>query len=313
MGCLLGVDGGGTKTHCVVASRAGALLGEGRAPSSLYEIVGREAARAAIELAVSRALAAAAVGLAEIDYAVLGLSGADTPADLAVLDPLCRSILPEVPLRVVNDGWIGLRAAVAENWGVAVVCGTGAGVCGRSRDGREVVLRNKGYELGNRGGGGDLVRDALHAAFRAEEGTAPATLLEREIPRLVGLATMAEMTGPLAAGELATTLLAELPKLVFALASRGDAACQRMLIAMGRFLGEVAGGVARRLGLDEADLPVALVGSLFKGENPLLVDELTTNLHRFAPRARIVRSAEPPVMGALLLARDEVGRRGRTP
>jgi N-acetylglucosamine kinase-like BadF-type ATPase len=308
---LAGIDGGGTKTACVIGDDSGNLLSGGLSTASNYQVIGAEAAKSAIEDALLQALRAAGITSGDLEYTVLGLAGADLESDFKVLDNICREIFGHGKFKVLNDTWIGLRAGIPENWGIVTNCGTGASCSGRDGRGNEATLRNLTYETGNLGGGFEIIRTAFHLAFRSEEGTGAYTGLESEIPALFGCRAMAELVGPVLEMKLEPARALEVPVIVGRLASGGDRPCQDLLVDMGRSLGEIAGGVIRKLGMEKTEFKVTLTGGVFKSSSPLMVDEYTTTVHRTAPGARIGIAGAEPVMGAYFLALDELkaGRR----
>jgi Predicted N-acetylglucosamine kinase len=301
---LVGIDGGGSKTHCIIGDCKGNILAEGASTGSNYQTVGTEAARSAINSAIVNAMDVLGITCNDIDYFVFGLAGADTENDYKVLNNVCKGICGHERFRVLNDTWIGLRAGTPENWGIVTICGTGGACSGRNREGREVTLRNLTYEAGNRGGGSEIVQKALHHAYRSEEKTGRKTRLEYEIPRLMDRNSMDDLLDMVIERIPDTRIIAELPVLVCRLANEGDIVCQDILIDTGHALGEIAGGVTKRLGMENEAFNVALVGGVFKTNNPLLVDEYTTTLHRTAPYARIGVVCNKPVIGAYYLALD---------
>jgi len=101
------------------------------------------------------------------------------------------------------------------------------------------------------------------------------------------------------------TKLHAIPVLVFKLAADGDSICQDILVNMGHVLGEIAGGVIKRLGMEKEMLTVTLVGSIFEGSSPLLIDEYTTTVHRTAPYAKVEVAGLKPAMGAYYLALEQ--------
>ena len=306
---LAGVDGGASKTHCVVGDAEGNVLSEGFSTGSNYQVCGAEAAREAIESSIAKACEKPGIGARDIAYAVLGLAGADMEEDYAVLRGVCSRIFPSGRFRIINDSLVGLRAGIPENVGVVTVCGTGSACSGRNASGKTVTLRNLNYETGNCGGGSDIVRMALHFAFRSEEGTGRRTALEAEIPKLFGKKSMEEMVGPVRAMLPEPEALYRIPILVCALANAGDAVCQDILVHLGREMGEIAGGVARRLGMAGGPFKVTLVGGVFRADCPLLADEYTTAVHRAAPFAQIGIAEHKPAVGAYWLALEEYKRK----
>lgn len=303
---LAGIDGGASKTHCMIGDLQGRILAEGFSTGSNYQVQGEEAARTAIRTALNQALGVLGIESKDIDYIVLGLAGADMESDFMVLDKLCGTFLSEGKYRILNDTWIGLRANISDNCGIVSICGTGAACAGRNKEGKEFILRNLDYEMGNYGGGGEVARMALHYAFRSDELTDRYTELEKEIPRLFGVANLDQVVLELRNPDFDERRLYELPILVGKLALRGDAICQEILMRMGQEIGKIAGGVIKKLGMEQERFPITLVGSVFRSECPLLVDEYTTTVHRTAPFACISIGEQKPVLGAYYIALEEV-------
>lgn len=303
---IAGIDGGGTKTHCIIGDEKGNVLSESLSSSSNYQIVGEEYAKASISECFFEAMRQLNIDLSQIDFVFLGLSGADLEADFIILNRLCSEIFGRTPFKIVNDCWIGFRAGIEESFGIVTICGTGANTAGRAKDGRECILRSLTYQLGNRGGGIDLAMDAFHFAYRSEEGTGVKTLLETEIPKTLGFNSLNDMVEPIRSNLIDSSHLRPVTELVFELASKGDSVCQNILIAMGHTLGDMACGVIKKLNLSSEHFTITLTGSVFKGSNPLLVDEYTTTVHRIAPHAIIKPTILSPAMGAYLLALDQI-------
>jgi N-acetylglucosamine kinase-like BadF-type ATPase len=303
---LVGIDGGATKTSCIIGDENGKILSRGTGKASNYQVVGVKNTKASVLSALNEAMDKIDISIKDIDYAVLGLAGADMECDFKVLNNMCFEIFNEVLFKVVNDCWIGLRAGSDSNFGIVTVCGTGTNSAGRTKKGKEVILRSISYEMGNWGGGTELLRDALHYAFRSEECTGRKTMLEVEIPKMFNQSSMEQIASLLREEKHDEEKMYTIPIKVFELATRGDEVCQDMLIKMGREMGAYASGVIKRLELENEEFKVVLVGSVFKGKNPLLVDEYTTTVHKAAPYAKILVSPREPVEGAYLLAADYI-------
>jgi N-acetylglucosamine kinase-like BadF-type ATPase len=302
MDYIAGIDGGASKTHCVIGDAEGNTFAEGFASGSSYHVTGLEAAKEAIESALSDAAGKIGIRSADIRRTVLGLASADLPSDFTALQGICESIFPQGGFTVLNDTWIGLRAGIPENWGIVTVCGTGGACAGRNRKGAEVRLRNLSYRLGNRGGGADIVTMALHYAFRSNEGTGRKTALEEELPKVVGLNGMEDIIETATSMKVGPEDIYAIPVLVGRLALQGDAVCQDILLEIGHELGEIAGGVVKRLGMEKERFRATLIGSVFNSECPLLIDAYTTALHRAAPYAMISPAGQAPAFGAYCLA-----------
>lgn len=69
--------------------------------------------------------------------------------------------------------------------------------------------------------------------------------------------------------------------------------------------GQYALGVIKRLHLEDEKVPVVLIGSLFKTEEPLLVDAYMNEILQTAPLAYPVYPVKSPAMGAIGLILDK--------
>lgn len=299
---VLGIDAGGTKTHCVIADENENILAEGLAGASQHQLFGIRQTEKNMQLAVSAALKEADLTLQDLSYAVLGMSGADGEDDLALLNPAAEKVLPGVPFRVVHDAWIGMYSALKEPFGVVSICGTGAGHAGRNRQGDELTLRNLDYRLGNYGGGGDLVEKALHYAFRSDEGTYKKSALEAAVPPIFGVSTMEDVCRLLKQNPLSDKERYQLPITVFQLANSGDSVCRMLIQDLGHEEGLYAAAVIRRLHMENEQVPVVLIGSLFHSDDPLLLDPFMEAVRTAAPAAYPVLPTRKPVTGAVRMA-----------
>ena len=299
---VLGIDAGGTKTHCVIADENENILAEGLAGASQHQLFGIRQTEKNLQLAVSAALKEADLTLQDLSYAVLGMSGADGEDDLALLNPAAEKVLPGVPFRVVHDAWIGMYSALKEPFGVVSICGTGAGHAGRNRQGDELTLRNLDYRLGNYGGGGDLVEKALHYAFRSDEGTYERSALEAAVPPIFGVSTMEDVCRLLRQNPLSDKERYQLPITVFQLANSGDSVCRMLIHDLGHEEGLYAAAVIRRLHMENEQVPVVLIGSLFHSDDPLLLDPFMEAVRTAAPAAYPVLPTRKPVTGAVRMA-----------
>lgn len=299
---VLGIDAGGTKTHCVIADENENILAEGFAGASQHQLFGIEQTEKNLQASISAALKEAGISLQDLSYAVLGMSGADGEDDLALLNPAAEKVLPGVPFRVVHDAWIGMYSALKEPFGVVSICGTGAGHAGRNRQGDELTLRNLDYRLGNYGGGGDLVEKALHYAFRSDEGTYEKSALEAAVPPIFGVSTMEAVCRHLKQNPLSDKERYQLPITVFQLANSGDSVCRMLIQDLGHEEGLYAAAVIRRLHMENEQVPVVLIGSLFHSDDPLLLDPFMEAVRTAAPAAYPVLPTRKPVTGAVRMA-----------
>ncbi|MBN2222364.1 MAG: hypothetical protein JW708_09155 [Vallitaleaceae bacterium] len=299
---LFGIDGGGTKTQCVIGNEKGEILGEGRGGAANYQTCGIDTTKESIEKALNQALAQVGIEKEELEFGIIGLAGADEASDLEILLPLCKEIFKGIEHEVVNDTWIGLRSA--SPFGVISICGTGGAHAAMNPRGDQAILRNLDFILGNRGGGGEVVEKALHFSFRSEEGTYQKSELEKRMPLLFGVNSMGEVCDCIRKEGVPESIAYNIPIEVMRLAHEGDPVCKEIIEEMSRTEGEYAASLVRKLKMEEEELPLVLIGSLFKTKSPLMIEPYLKKVQETAKKAYCVIPEIDPVMGAFYLALD---------
>ncbi len=299
---VVGMDAGGTKTHCRISNELGTIIGEGYGGKANYQTCGVTVAEASMLEALDQALARAGIGKEQISYGVLGLAGADQTRDIEILEPICKKVMGSIPFELMNDTWIGLRSG--SEYGIVSICGTGAAHAGINRDGRKVIFRNIDYLTGNRGGGAEVVEKAIHYAFRSNEGTYHGTAIEADLPDLFKVSTMNEVVDVIRDRGVPDNVAYEIPKLVLELAEEGDYVAGMIIEDMAKTEGQYGAELIRRLGMDACAVPCVMIGSMFATQHPLLIQPYMNEIKKAANAAYPVYPEQPPVNGAVLLAID---------
>jgi N-acetylglucosamine kinase-like BadF-type ATPase len=300
---FIGIDGGGTKTRGVLADNEGHVIRDVTLGPSNHQTIGYDACHSLLQ-ALKEALLS---GIDEpLSFVYLGLSGADTASDFKVLNTIVSSVFPTTPFLVENDSWCVLKSATP-HFGVVSIYGTGANAGAIDKQGHRYILRSLGYALGGYGGGGDLANEALHYAFRADEGTYLPTKLTTEIPKLAGLTNMSELLD-LMYPEVSVpeSFYKQLPPLLFDLADQNDVVAIEILQKMGRLQGEMICPMIIKADLAKDAFPVVLGGSVYNGSSPHFIDATMETIWKIAPLASPIRPKLPPVAGALIIALEEI-------
>jgi N-acetylglucosamine kinase-like BadF-type ATPase len=283
----------------MVADERGEILGFASSGRSNWEDAGLGGARAALEAAITGALAAAGVRAGDLAASAFGLAGLDWDSDRPMLAALIDPLGLGGPRRLDNDSFIALRAGTSQPFGVVVIAGTGTVAAGRDPAGR--TFRTFGLEpmYGDFGSATDVAEEAVHAVADAWTGRGPATTLSELLPPLAGCASPPELLERLSRGAVP---LPPAAPLVLQEAAAGDPASTAIVIRAGTELGESAALVTRRLGMDRMAFELVMAGGLFRGGSRLLETTLTGALHRVAPRAQPVLLTCKPVVGAVIEA-----------
>jgi N-acetylglucosamine kinase-like BadF-type ATPase len=304
MTAVLGVDGGGTKTHAVVADETGRVLGLAIRGPSNWEEVGLPRAADALERAATTALAEAYVEAGDLTASVFGLAGVDWKSDELRIETILRPLRLAGSMEILNDAYVALRAGTSKPEGIVVIAGTGSVVAGRNDRGEIFRTLGLGPYFGDYGGGSDISESALTAVCDAYLGKGPQTRLSDVICAHERVLTVEELL------EVVSREQDDLPYVaseVLAVAEDGDPVAQEIVKRAGRELGANAALVARRLGMEDTPFELVVAGGLFQADTQLLVDPLFDAVRDVARRARVVRLSTPPVVGAVALALERAG------
>ena len=301
---VLGVDGGGSKTHAVIATLGGSVLGAAVRGPSNWEEIGLPRAADTLDRVVSEALDAAGVPRDGLSASVFGLAGVDWDSDQdRVGNVLTRMRLSGLRL-ITNDSFVALRAGLTGRAGVVVVAGTGTVVAGRDADGKTFRTWGLGPYFGDFGAGSDISEKALQAVAEAYLGKGPATALTELLCAHERVGTVPELL------EKVSREQDDLPYIAHELmdaAKEGDQVARSIVEHAGRELGANANLVAGRLGFAGSDYELVLAGGLFRSATRILVDSLLAVVRTLSPDVHPIRLIKPPVVGAVLLAFELAG------
>jgi N-acetylglucosamine kinase-like BadF-type ATPase len=304
---VLAIDGGNSKTDLVFVSADGELLGLARGPQSSPHHLGLDGALAVVERL--RAEAAQAAGLASApvaEAAALCMAGADFPSEEQALREGVEARRWAERVSIANDTFAVLRAGTELGWGVAVVCGAGINCVGVAPDGRHARFLSLGAITGDWGGGYDVGLAAVSAAARSEDGRGPATTLEQVVPAYFGVSNPSELAEAFHNGRIAQRRVVELAPLVFAEASR-DAAAAQIVDRLSTEVVDLARAALTRLDLADTAAEVLLGGGLLQAGDGRLLGAIEAGLQEVGPSLVVRPAGSPPIVGAALLALDEIG------
>ena len=165
---FLGIDGGGSKTTCIIGDEH-SLLSTGTSAGSNVVRVGERQARETLGAAVRQACAAANITPGQIDRTCVGIAGGARPEIAAVVLRLLSEFISG-EIEVVGDMVIALEAAFGSGPGVIVIAGTGSIAYGRNSAGEIARAGGWGFAISDEGSGHWIGRSAVAASMRAYEG-----------------------------------------------------------------------------------------------------------------------------------------------
>ena len=301
MNYFLGIDGGGSKTVCVIGDDKSILATGEAGPSNIVRVGGAQA-REAITAAIKQACAGAHIEPSQIVRTCIGIAGGARPGTAQTV----RRIVSEIvsgDLEVVGDMIIALEAAFGNGPGVVVVAGTGSIACGRNAAGQTARAGGWGFVVSDEGSAYWIGRAAVSAVMRSyDQAQRPALLTQ--------LMTAWHIETPeqliMAANASPAPNFAALFPVVLSAADSADPLANELLAQAGAELAKLAAIVITRLFSGGEGVPVAMAGGVFR--NAAIVRQVFYNSLRLTyPSIKASETVVDPVKGALELARKGAG------
>jgi len=296
----LGIDGGGSKTSCLIGDET-SVLGTGTGAASNMVRVGEAQARESLASAIRQACTVAGIKPSEISGVCLGLAGA-ARSEISEVVTRIVSELVSGKVKVVGDNVIALEAAFGDGPGVIVIAGTGSIAYARNREGQTARAGGWGFAISDEGSGHWIGRTAVAAALTAwDENPEQDLRLIEMLMKAWSLQTIEQLVP--AANATPPPDFAALFPAVLSRAESGDRIARDVLTQAGTQLANLAGILLRRLFPHAESVPVAMSGGVFGSS--ALVRQVFYNGLRSEPRGVAINpTVIEPVRGALELARN---------
>jgi N-acetylglucosamine kinase-like BadF-type ATPase len=263
MKLFLGVDGGQSSTKALIGDESGRVLGSGVGGPCNHARAdeGAEKLKRGLAASVRTACEAAGLDAARVSFeaACFGMSGG--PDDKQAI---IASVLDARRLLVTTDAEIALAGATRTGQGIIVIAGTGSIAFGRNAEGRRARAGGWGYIFGDEGSAFDIVRRALGAALRMEEGWGTATSLRETLLHATGAHDANDAMHRFYTLEWPRSRVAALAPLVDRAAAAGDAAALGVLTEAADRLAQVANAVRGQLWDADDRVEIAYLGGVFQ-------------------------------------------------
>lgn len=287
MRCVLGFDGGGTKTDCVLMDETGAVLARTRSGPSNPTRVSLDAALAALYDAAEKALQASGKGRDDIFSVHGAVAGAGVARATPEVIRRLKDKFPKATVSIYSDLSLGL-SATQEIPSVLVIAGTGSAVIGRNSP--ETLEREGGLGpiLGDPGSAYDIGRKALVLCLR-HWLHGETSYLGNEILHFFDC-NWVDLQDRIRAN--ADDVLPKVFPIVANAANAGDETARAILKESAEELSQLAIRVIERLELPERPFFLAKTGGVF-GRSASFDDHFDGLIRKIAPNARIGPLPEP--------------------
>ena len=299
--CNLAIDQGGTKTVAIVSDDEGNILGAGMGAGACHFFDGMPAAMTAARDAAQSAFAQAGVSSKNLNVISAGMAGANWPEEIVALENGLVSLYPADNIHVYNDCLIAMRGGTSAARCAVLCAGTGLNVAARFNDGPPFVFNNYVEDIDQ--GAKGLAARALQAVFFSEIGALPPTALSEIALRLFGLDKVDNLLLAYQRKQLRKPIQ-DLSPLLFEAAKKSDSVAQEIIFQFAVSVSRYPIAAIQKHEAQNLEMDIVLSGGLFKNKGTSLVETIRAEIHRVAPKARIIEALYEPVVGAMLMALD---------
>jgi glucosamine kinase len=295
---VLGFDGGGTKTECVLIDEGRNVLARAQSGASNPGRIGFERASEAIRQVAELAIGEAGVERGAIVALCAGIAGTGDPKAAELMRRELVKMFPGVKVKICTDLEIALFA-VGQVPAIVLIAGTGSAAVGRGATGGMRRAGGLGPQVGDEGSAADIGRKALMAAKLHRDHTGGESALGKELLRQLEVVNKSEQQ------EIFPRLF---PVLANA-ADTGDQVARRLLREAAGELAALVKALVEELKLTEVPFGLAKTGGMI-GRSSFFDAELDACLRESAPNATIGVLPISPAHAAALIALELISGPG---
>jgi N-acetylglucosamine kinase-like BadF-type ATPase len=242
----IGVDGGGTKTECILVTGPGEIVARHMAPGCNPSVLGPEQARLVVTAALCQLIAAfdprAVSAGGRIETTLLCMAGSRS-----FWREFGASLTDFGRVTVTDDALPVLELATDGGPGLVLHGGTGSFVAARAPDGAVHYAGGLGWRFGDPGSGYEIGRRAIARALLELQGWAPPSRLAATVRDQTRLADAGAITRYFYNAAEPNRQIAALAPAVLRLAEEGDHTAHQLILDACAPLLELAQQVTARL------------------------------------------------------------------
>lgn len=302
---IIGIDGGGTKTKCIVASLEGNPIYETSGGPSNFLIYELDKVSETIYNLLKDCINKLNCKFGDLTSIVLGTAGAGRKDDAERLEKhflnYAESQKTEIKnFNVVSDARIALEGAFSGRPGSILISGTGSIMFGKNSKGEIYRVGGYGRLIGDEGSGYSIGRKGLTALSKFYDGRGKNTMLSTLAANDFGINNGEKLINAVYKNNFDIASVAE--KVIYA-AKKDDEICKKIIAEETEEL--ILHIIAMKGKLKQEILEVSFIGSVITNDN-FLSQMLNKKIKERFDDVIIKKPEHLPVMGALFMAKAKV-------
>src|ERR1035437_6680016 len=297
---FIGIDGGGTKTDCIITDENyNQLYSLKGGPLNLLSSSSSKSSRTIIQL-INSCLSKLNITLAHLDCIGIGAAGAGRMEDSEKLEINLKALLPpSINLKVTTDAEAALEGAFNGKPGCILISGTGSIIWGKDQNG--IIHRCGGFGkiLGDEGSGYMLGKKGLVAAAKEFDGRGERSLITGSLKDKYQIQSVQDIINAVYKNDLDISGVAPL---VLASAGNNDKVALRIIDEETEELLNLISCMIKKL--KKENIEISFAGRLISTINVFSIT-LKNKLAASYKMIKIKESEYPPTIGTLLIAQKK--------
>lgn len=292
----LGIDGGGTKSRCLLAFEDGRqVLIEG-GPMNICSVSQQQVAENLADL--FRQTEQIAGSLLLCKGVGIGVAGFTNNAAPPFFRDQVQKWFPGVPMMLDTDGAAGLFGAHGAPEGIVLIAGTGS-VCFGIHGDRQQLTGGGGHLIDDEGSGYAIGRDICTAVMKAQDGRSGPTVLSQLLCEARGISQRSDLMTFVYHPDTGKQGIAALAPLLTQACDQEDAAAMAIADKAADSLVDMVSAVVRRLDMPRG--PLSFCGSILK-KQPHILEKICKKLDETWPDMIYYPQKNDAAYGAVLMA-----------
>jgi N-acetylglucosamine kinase-like BadF-type ATPase len=301
---LIGMDGGGSKTDCIVTDLEGNVQHKCTTGPSNFLISGTEKVSGTIFNLITECKNILKADYNDFVSIVLGTAGAGRRSDAERLESAFRNYAKskgvDLSFYVDSDARVALEGAFSGKPGSILIAGTGSIMFGKDLNGKIHRVGGYGRHIGDQGSGYNIGRKGLTAIAKYFDGRGDHTILTKQLAEKFNIDSPESLITAIYKNHFD---IASAAPLVIEAAEKGDRICNSIIEEESDELIQHVLAMIKILNLPDFNL--ALIGGIISNVNHFS-KTFRKKVEMLAIRITIKEPDLPPAMGAVLMAKERI-------
>ncbi len=304
----IGMDGGGTKTACVLVDSDLNVIHKCVGGAANFLIIGADQVSRHIAGLITECLSTSKIKADEVTGIVLGATGAGRRNDAEKMESYFTSFakshgLGNINFRVESDARVALEGAFPGKPGSILIAGTGSIMFGKDSKGKIHRVGGFGRFIGDEGSGYSIGRKGLKELAKSYDGRGKDTLLSKLAGEKFGLTSPETIINEIYKNNFD---IASIAPLVIEAAGKNDEVCLNILTEEYKELALHLSAMYKKLETDH--LNISLIGGIVSSDN-FFANMFKEKAVKEFSYTDIKKPEFPPEVGAAIMAKDYFSNR----